>query len=896
MGFEISEEDYLAHYGTLTYSGRYRWGSGEDPYQRLNKFLKGTIQMKNEGYKEADIAKAFGLKNSSDLRSMVTVANYDRAYLDYTRAVNLREQGYGHTEIARRMGWPPEKESQVRKILAPHYLARQQKFETALESMREQVKNKGVVDVGYGVQEALKLKETEKNTLLRALEMEGYNRYIVREAPRYKGADPSKTMVLTKSDIELRDIYKDPTMIKTFSGDLDLIKATGNLSGTVKPKSLAKNRVQINYGGEGGEKADGLIYLRPGVKDVSMGNAQYAQVRILIGKDHYMKGMAVYKDDLPDGVDVVFNTNKARGVPIYGDKKSSILKPIKVDPNDPNNPFGTAIKRQLTEGEGKNTKAYSVVNVVNEESDWDSWSRNLPAQFLSKQSDKLIRNQLKISQVSRKDELDDIKALTNPTVKQHMLLKFADGADASAVNLKAAALPDQKTHVLIPVPSMKDNEIYAPNYKNGDRVALVRFPHAGPFEIPELIVNNNHKDAAKLFKDRPKAAVAINANVAERLSGADFDGDTVLVIQNNSGRVKSKSPLPGLSNFDPHTQYRETPGMKLMTKRGTQMEMGAISNLITDMDIQGATESEMARAVKHSMVVIDAEKHRLNYKQSEIDNGIPALKKKYQTGGASTLISRSKSPERVPEVRLRRASDGGPYNEDGSLAYVPTNREYVDKKTGKTVQAISKFEKMAWAKDAHQLSSGTKKEALYAEYANSMKALANEARKEYTNTPNMKRDPQAAKKYAKEVSELEEGLRKAISNAPLERLAQRAANARVAQVLEDNPDMTADDLKKYKARALKTARDRVGAKKTQIEVTDEQWKAIQEGAISHNKLQQILRNSDQERIVALATPKASKEISVSKQSQIRALAASGYTQAEIADRLGISTSTVNQYL
>ena len=894
MSFEISEEDYLAHYGTLTYSGRYRWGSGEDPYQRLDKFLKTTISMKKDGFKEAEIAQALGFKNSSDLRSMVTVANYDRAYLDYTRAVTLREQGYGHTEIARRMGWPPEKESQVRKILAPHYLARQQKFETALESMRVQVNNKGVVDVGFGVQEALGLKETEKNTLIRALEMEGYNRYVVREPPRFKGADPSKTMVLAKSDIALRDIYKDPSVIQTFSGNKDIIK--NNPSGTVKPLSLDKRRLQINYGGEGGEKADGLIYIRPGVKDISMGNAQYAQVRILVGDKHYLKGMAVYKDDLPKGVDVVFNTNKERGVPVFGDKKSSVLKPIKVDPNDPNNPFGTAIKKQLTEGKDKDMKAYSVVNVVNDETDWDAWSKNLPAQFLSKQSDKLVRNQLSATQVNRRDELNDIKALTNPTVKKHMLMKYADSADSSATHLKAAALPGQKTHVLIPVPSMKDNEIYAPNYDNGTRVALVRFPHAGPFEIPELIVNNNHKDAVKLFKDKPKAAVAINSNVAERLSGADFDGDTVLVIPNNSGRVKSKAPLAGLSNFDPHTQYREVPGMKMMTKNGTQMEMGKISNLITDMDIQGATDSEMARAVKHSMVVIDAEKHRLNYKQSEIDNGIPALRKKYQDGGgASTLISRAKSPERVPEIRVRRAAEGGRYNEDGSIAYVKTDREYVDKKTGKTVRAITKAPKMELTRDAHELSSGTKKEALYADHANTMKALANEARKEYMRTPNLQRNPEAAKKYAKEVGELEDALRIAIANAPKERLAQRAANARVAAVLEDNPDMSKDDLKKYKARALKTARERVGAKKTQIYPTDEQWKAIQEGAISNHKLEQILRHGDQDRIVALATPKASREISVSKQSQIKALAARGYTQAEIADRLGISTTTVNEY-
>lgn len=81
--------------------------------------------------------------------------------------------------------------------------------------------------------------------------------------------------------------------------------------------------------------------------------------------------------------------------------------------------------------------------------------------------------------------------------------------------------------------------------------------------------------------------------------------------------------------------------------KNTQTEMGKISNLITDMTLKGATQDELARAVRHSMVVIDAEKHKLDYKQSEQDNGISALRKKYQGTvdengryheGAATLI------------------------------------------------------------------------------------------------------------------------------------------------------------------------------------------------------------------------------------------------------------------
>ena len=133
----------------------------------------------------------------------------------------------------------------------------------------------------------------------------------------------------------------------------------------------------------------------------------------------------------------------------------------------------------------------------------------------------------------------------------------------------------------------------------------------------------------------PKDAVGINSKVAERLSGADFDGDTVMVIP-TGGKVKitSTPPLKGLIGFDPKLEYGSDSskvdadgtehyyrgGKEFRPMRNTQTEMGIVSNLITDMTLRGATQDELARAVRHSMVVIDAEKHHLDYKQSELDN------------------------------------------------------------------------------------------------------------------------------------------------------------------------------------------------------------------------------------------------------------------------------------
>ena len=79
--------------------------------------------------------------------------------------------------------------------------------------------------------------------------------------------------------------------------------------------------------------------------------------------------------------------------------------------------------------------------------------------------------------------------------------------------------------------------------------------HGGTFEIPELTVNNKNPDAKKVLGNATDA-IGISSKVAERLSGADFDGDMVTVIPvNNRVRVKSTPALEGLKNFDPKTQY-----------------------------------------------------------------------------------------------------------------------------------------------------------------------------------------------------------------------------------------------------------------------------------------------------------------------------------------------------
>ena len=494
---------------------------------------------------------------------------------------------------------------------------------------------------------------------------------------------------------------------------------------------MDSKRLQIRYAEDGGIHKDGVIELRRGVKDLDLGNSHYAQVRILVDDNKYLKGMALYSDNMPKGVDVVFNTNKNKTV-----SKEDVMKSIHTE--DPNNPFGSLIKANgqsyYTDKDGK--KQLSLINKRAEEGDWNEWKDYLPSQFLAKQSMTLIKKQLNLAKDNRIAEFDEIRSLTNPTVKKTLLKSFSDDCDAAAVHLKAAALPRQKYQVLLPITDMKDNEVYAPNYKNGEKVALIRFPHGGTFEIPILTVNNKHQNAKKTLGNALDA-IGINSKVAERLSGADFDGDTVMTIPISSkAKITSTSPLKGLEGFDPKMQYPYRDGMKTM--KNTPTEMGKISNLITDMTLKGATPDELARAVGHSMVIIDAEKHKLDYKQSEVDNGISSLKKKYQGTideegkyheGAATLLSRAKGQEQV----VKRKGSPIINEKTGEQTYKEVQEEYIDKKGNSKIRTQIST-KMAETKDAITLSSGTPQEEAYADYANKMKALANHARKEVINT------------------------------------------------------------------------------------------------------------------------------------------------------------------
>lgn len=975
---------FLKHYGMPRRSGRYPWGSGKKP-QRNKNIYNVYLQLHQEGFTDKEISEEWGISQNR-LKAIRQIGRAEQRSKDVARAEALLEKGYSKVEIGRRMGI---NESSVRSLLDEGRKVRMTAAMDSAETIREFIDKHKYVDVGKGTEVALGIKSSKMDAALELLRVQGYqdaNIFVDQMGTNYQ----TKIKCLMPPGMEYKELYEHRFDILPVSDTVIDSKTGIKLAKSLPVNNIDISRVAVKYKEEGGVDKDGVIEIRPGCEDLNLGKARYAQVRIGVNGTHYAKGMCVYGDpkDFPPGCDILVNSNKAKGTPILGKGDESVLKEQK---SDPKNPFGASIKdaadlkmvqATYTDKDGK--EHASALNIVNEEGNWATWTKSLSSQFLSKQRPELAKQQLDQKYTDKAAEFETIMSLNNPTIKRVLLEKFADGCDGAAQDLKAAPLPRQAAKVILPAPSLKDGEIYAPHLDNGTRVVLIRHPHASITEIPQLVVNNNNKEARAMIGNHPTDAVCINPKAAQQLSGADFDGDSVLVIPaNNPGgkvRIKTEKQYKALEGFDtgtyklpkdwknPETGEMQVDPSKVMNDRTKGKQMGVVSNLITDMTLQNAPEEHMIRAIKHSMVVIDAKKHELDWKRSEQECGIEELKHIYQKsvnpetgevhyGGASTIVSRAKSKKEVEERKAitgiseyhwdekKKKFVGNTDPNTGEVIRTPTGSSYTtlsvklsngkkkamtiykDKETGRPyhVDPFTKEKhfhtedemdnakihgrkqwstKMAEAKDAFTLTSGGSREdpghpmeGVYANYANQMKDLANRARKEYLNTPRLKQDKEARKEYQKEYDELAYLVLKAKSNAPLERKAQLLANKEITLLKEKEPDIDFEHLSKAKGKAITSARQTVGAKKEKIEdFTDRQWEAIQKGAISDSMLLDILNNCNLDKVKERAMPRQQKySMTPAKEAVIKAMSTS-YTQAEIAARLGISSSMVSKVI
>ena len=937
---------FLKHVGTPRHSGRYRWGSGKDGQQRNPTFRGQVDTLKKQGVSEVDIAKGFGL-NTKQLRQKISMEKDAEWAANSAMATRLYEKGMSKSEIGRRMG---KNESVIREYLDPVKQKKSQETAMIADVLANGVDKYQYVDVGKGIEASLGISRVKLENAIARLESTKKYQVLYDNTPQAT-SNGKKTSLKVLTTVEW-DKANYKTAYAQLHANRELIQPpqgrfidnTGEFQANVPFRQVDSKRIHIRYGDQGGEKKDGVIEIRRNVEDLYLGDKRYAQVRVGVDGTHFMKGMAMYSNDIPEGKDIVYNTNKKSGTPPGDVFKSMKSKETNV------NEFGSSVTQKFyIDKNGK--KQVSALNIVNEEGDWSDWSKSISSQVLSKQRPALAKKQLAIALDVRKDEFDELQALTNPAVKRRLMLSFADDCDSAAVHLKAAALPGQASHVILPFQTIKENEIYAPGYTEGTPVALIRHPHGGIFEIPVLTVNNKNKEARDALGTTPSDAVGIHPKVAQKLSGADFDGDTVLVIPNSSGAIISKPSLAALKDFDTKAAYPHYEGMTRLTEKKKQLQMGLVSNLITDMTIKGAEEDEIARAVKHSMVVIDAEKHYLNWELSAIDNNIADLKKRYQggpTAGAATIVSRAASEHRVPlrkpdhytidptnghkiyqyytgettinskghkvkvttpSLEVAKSMPGDTYPIKKILKDKVTKKPILGPdgrkiyyETGKTARRQTLSTKMAETADARTLLSGpnhegTRMENLYADHANALKDMANQARLQVSRIEDTPYSHEASLTYAPEVKALNASLNNAYRRKPVERQAQLIANKAISTKRQANPDMEGDTLKKIRSQELLKARTRLGiTEKDRITISDREWEAIQAGAITKSKLNEILLNTDVDILKEKALPRSFKGMSPAKIERAKLFAKTGHTTAEIADMLGVSKSIVAKAL
>lgn len=948
---DVGREIILKHYGVKRKSGRYPW----DPSLHLPKnykFIEDRDEMKKRGLSDNEIAKQMGL-STTVYRSKVTIAKEELKQYNMQRISKLQSEGMIIDDIAKTIGTTGQTvRNYLDEIKNPNKSARAQRVQTeaVAQTLEDAVKRSKYIDVGKGVEIQMGISKEKLKSGLNALVESGeYEVHNLRIAQVTDKNNSTPVKVLTKKGVERSEIYKNMDKVRpveefAINGDARMFQQME------RPKSIGWDRVHIRYAIPEGQKGhgtnddgammDGAMFLRPGVKDLNLGKASYAQVRIAVGDTHYLKGMALYGTEemfkgIPKGTDIIFNTNKtANKTP------QEVLKELKKNPEggapiDGPNPFGATVKRQNTLVDAKGNPVYKPgvkdrfgnkvpqigsVNIVNEEGDWGSWSKALSAQFLSKQPTTVVHERLKATMKQVQDEYESIQKVTNPVIKKQLMESLVSDLESKQVHMKAAAPKGFQGHVILPVPDMKENEVYAPNYKNGEKVVLIRYPHGGRFEIPELTVNNNSVARKMISKDSPDA-IGIHPKVASKMSGADFDGDTAYVIPNNKGKFKSRDSLKELKNFDPN-MYADKPGtFTPITKRYQQTLMGVVSNLITDMTLQGAPSNEIARAVKHSMVVIDAEKHKLNYKRSAEENGIDALMKRYMThvdkvkyGDLERYNPKTRRVDKVidPDKLKKDLTPGKEYTSASTIISRHKQSVITDGYQVEVPDPKSKSggTKMVWrnkketylvnmVKDANIFlgPNATKTEHHYADYINELKAFKNKVDSEMSGIKMPARDPKAAKIYAEEVLSMKDKVNQVKINRIKERQAQRMAEvsskAEIARRSEDEV-LKKDEISRIKQQALNKARSMVGAERTPVTITDDEWDAVQSNAVSGTLLKELVSFMDDSQLKSLATPRANKQMTEARKSKAKALLANGYTIAQVAEALGVSSSTIGK--
>ena len=285
-------DNELKHYGMPRRSGRYPWGSGKESYQRTGDFLSRIQEFKDKGMSEKEIATAFGL-TTTQMRVQESLAKSERRAIEVARAMRLREKGMSLNQIAKEMGY--NNDSSIRSLLNERSVQKMDEAKNVAATLKKHIDEKGMIDVGVGIERELGVSKEKLNQALYMLELEGYPTYSGGVDQVTNAGRRTTIKVIGPPGTEHKDIY-DYSKVHTIK-DYNTLTGEANVKAFQYPASVDLKRIHIRYDEDGGSDRDGTIEIRRGVPDLDLGGSHYSQVRILAGDKHYLKGMAVYKDD-----------------------------------------------------------------------------------------------------------------------------------------------------------------------------------------------------------------------------------------------------------------------------------------------------------------------------------------------------------------------------------------------------------------------------------------------------------------------------------------------------------------------------------------------------------------------------------------------------------------------
>ena len=337
-----SEEEFLEHVGVSKRdgakigSGRFPYGSGEHPFQHLEGLYGEYRKLHAKGVSDSEIGKQFNM-SSGDLRARLAYYQTIKNSKAIEDCVKYADKGLTNLEIAKKMG--------ISATTVANYLKASTKVrESKIISTRNALKNKidevGWVDIGKGTENWMGIKRTMLDAAATTLYDEGYEMYSDLRVKQGGSGNFTNLKVLAKPGMTRGDVLRDKDNMYATMADVHSRDGGSTYDKKGPPVNVDSKRIEIRYGDDeiSGTDMDGVIELRRGVKDLDLGNAHYAQVRIAVDGKYYAKGMAVYADDLPDGVDIRVNSNKPRS--------GGIAKALKEQKSDPMNPFGTNTKEE----------------------------------------------------------------------------------------------------------------------------------------------------------------------------------------------------------------------------------------------------------------------------------------------------------------------------------------------------------------------------------------------------------------------------------------------------------------------------------------------------------------------------------------------------------------------